>query len=576
MRVSARDSAHVQNKQYMLEIYLSTVEATYQCFHFFPHGMSLLKIRNALFVAETRYLAAQKYVFQNPIPKFDIEAPGTGAGKAFYAITGPQKLNFLNVVAAKYIPEPPLGRVYPQFNDLHRSDQIQHLNFKENSGLDKVHMAARYESYSYKGKLEMSDDVNSVINYVTGANNYNSNTVVSKNDGYVDKLCEYFNLNHLRNKWINSLSNGQMRRARISKALINKPRLIVIDDPFLGLDPKATEKVSELLRRIALELNAGVVLGLRIQDSVPEWVDNLGYADESGLTVCGPKTTASQAIVEKHKDVLELHKTKQAESAKIAFREVAPETLNTTTVDPIVEFKNAFVRYRGLDVLKDFTWGIERGSRWRILGENGLGKTTILSLITADHPQLWRSVISIDGTLRKTGQGVSYFDVNNRIGISSPELHATVPPRAIAHDVVYNGLVRDIGNLNFKFIYKHQQELPKEAQKLVETFAPELAQVENKRFYELTVSQQKLVLFLRAAIKNPDILILDEAFSCMDDEAVMNKCHDYIAQEMPQTTVLAIGHIDWEVPAHEHVIKLHGDQQRGYSFATRVAAAEAG
>lgn len=99
VRVSARDSAHVQNKQYMLEIYLSTVEATYQCFHFFPHGMSLLKIRNALFVAETRYLAAQKYVFQNPIPKFDIEAPGTGAGKAFYAITGPQKLNFLNVVA---------------------------------------------------------------------------------------------------------------------------------------------------------------------------------------------------------------------------------------------------------------------------------------------------------------------------------------------------------------------------------------------------------------------------------------------------------------------------------------------
>ncbi|QRG39794.1 hypothetical protein FDK38_004249 [Candidozyma auris] len=539
--------------------------------------MSLVKIRNALFVAETRNLRAHKYVFSKPIANFDVDRPSAGTGKAFYAITGPQKSAFLNVVAAKYIPDPPLGRVYPQFSDTHRSDQIQYLNFMENSGLDKVHMAARYESYSYKGTLEMKDDVNSVINYVTGANNYNSNTVVAENDTYVQKLCELFGLDELRNKWINRLSNGQMRRARISKALINKPQLIVIDDPFLGLDPRATEKVSESLRRIALELDAGMVLGLRIQDKVPDWVDNLAYVDESGLTACGPKSTARLVIEERHKEELKLHKTREALSEEIAFVEVAPQAINSTTTvdDPIIEFSNAYVSYRGTDVLKNFTWRIQRGSRWRILGENGSGKTTILSLITADHPQSWRSVVSIDGTLRKTGQGVSYFDVNNRIGISSPELHATVPPRAYAHDVVYNGLVRDIGNSNFKFKYKYsgdQNELPEEAQNLLQVFAPELAKIRHLRFHELTVSQQKLVLFLRAAIKNPDILILDEAFSCMDDEVLMNKCHDYIAQEMPKTTVLAIGHIDWEVPVHEHVITLHGDPQRGYSFATRAKA----
>ena len=37
-------------------------------------------------------------------------------------------------------------------------------------------MSARYETYSYKGKLEMLDDVNSVYNYVTGLNNYNTKT----------------------------------------------------------------------------------------------------------------------------------------------------------------------------------------------------------------------------------------------------------------------------------------------------------------------------------------------------------------------------------------------------------------
>lgn len=530
--------------------------------------MLLLKIRDALFVAEARNLKAHKYVFQSAIANFDVDSPSSHSGKAFFAVTGPQKLNFLSVVAAKFIPSPPLGRIYPQFSDTQRSDLIQYLNFRESSGLDKVHMAARYESYSYKGKLEMKDDVNSVLNYITGANNYNSNTVVSAQDEYVGKLCQYFNLEHLKHKWINSLSNGQMRRARISKALINKPRLIVIDDPFLGLDPKATEKVSESLRKVALELDAGVVLGLRIQDPVPQWVENLGYADESGLTVCGPKAEARTAIVEKHKDEIELHEQREQKS-KVEFVEVALEVVNAPK-DPIVEFKNAYVRYRGLDVLKDFTWTIERGSRWRILGENGLGKTTILSLITADHPQLWRSVISINGRLRKTGLGVSYFDVNNKIGISSPELHANVPTRAKALDVAYNGLVKDIGNLNFKFVYKPGATgIPQEAQKLLDHFEPELAVLRNKRFFELSVGQQKLVLFLRAAIKNPEILILDEAFSCMDDEKVMNKCHDYIQREMPGLTVLAIGHLDWEVPAHDKVLQLHGNEQREYSFAVK-------
>ena len=91
-----------------------------------------------------------------------------------------------------------------------------------------------------------------------------------------------------------------------------------------------------------------------------------------------------------------------------------------------------------------------KGSKWRILGDNGTGKTTLLSIITADHPQSWKSVIKVNGILRKTGSGVTFFDINNKIGISSPELHALVPQHnKTMKDIIYNGLVKNVGNSNF-------------------------------------------------------------------------------------------------------------------------------
>lgn len=529
-----------------------------------PKGENcLLRIKNALFLKDTVNRKSPSSVFKNPIKSFEVFSPGSGS--SFWGITGTHKFSFLNAVAAKYIPEPPLSRKYPLFADNFRYDQIQYLNFRESSGLDKVHMSARYESFSYKGDLEMTDDVNSVKNYVTGANNYNSNTSESITDEFVQQLLQLFDLKHLESKWINSLSNGQMRRARIAKSLINKPSLLVIDDPFLGLDPSATKAVSNSLKLIADRLGMSIVLGLRIQDEFPNWIEHIGYVDELGLTISGPKEEVLPSIVSKHSGTLQTHK--QHELKHRHTKEVP--LARAVCSNPLIEFKNASVIYKDSPVLKEFYWCVEPGSRWRILGNNGSGKTTLLSLITADHPQSWRSVITINGVLRKTGSGVSYFDINNSIGISSPELHAIVPTIMTMKQIILNGLVPDVGNSNFQFSFK-ETELPNHAQLVMDEFKEAITQHGNKKFFELTVSQQKLALFLRAVIKNPEILILDEAFSCMDDEALMIKCHDFIEESLQDTTILAIGHIDWEVPKCEYVLKLRGDPERRYDIGRYI------
>lgn len=514
-------------------------------------------------------LSDKTNILPTPIKSFDIYKTSAANKPSYWAITGNAKSQLLNILSGKYLPVPALSRTYPFMKNTHRYDRIQFLNFQESSGLDVAYMSARYETFAYKGTLEMTDDVNSVQNYITGKNNYNSNTEITGD--YAAKLIELFNLKDLSQKWVNSLSNGQLRRARIAKSLINQPDLLIIDDPFLGLDPEATELVSSHLLKVSKEFDISIVLGLRVQDKIPSWIGHLGYVTTTdGLKISGPKQEVIGQIEAESASTSRIHKQHEqnlksghAHLVPIANEEIVNDLKGAT---PHIEFKNASVVYKTLPIFQNFNWIVPRGSNWRILGNNGTGKTTLLSLITADHPQSWRSVMSINGVLRKTGNGVSFFEVNNKIGISSPELHALVHVhRRTMKELIFNGLVKNVGNSNF--LYQGKPKLLDEfGAKILDKFADRLEACGDKKFVDLSITDQKLTLFLRAVIKNPQILILDEAFSCMDNEEIMVRCHKLIDEELKHTTVLAIGHIDWEVPRCDYLLKLKGDEARSYEI----------
>lgn len=507
-----------------------------------PKPQCLVRLKDCIL---KNHLKDQKGIFANALnfevyEKNDLGLPST------WGIMGSKKTELLNALAMRYLPSPALSRTYPFMSEKQQYDKVEYLNFKESSGLDKVHLSARYESLSFKGTLEMSDDVNSVRNYIIGSNNYNSNTRADNN--YADELIGHFNLSHLTQKWINSLSNGQLRRARIAKALIRKPKLLIIDDPFLGLDPKQTQTVSQSLYNISNSLETSIVLGLRLQDTVPEWVTHVATVDNDGIIASGEKSDVVPEI--------------QPQSPPARDNRVI-EISNQSLSNPYIEFNNASVIYRGLPVLKDFNWKVPRGSTWRILGENGTGKTTILSLITVDHPQSWRGVLSLNGKVLKSGAGLSFFDINNNIGVSSPEIHALVPGSKTMNQIIKNGLVQNVGNCNFHYKGDHLQFSQPFPQVLAE-FSDIIHEFGDTPFRELSITHQKLTLFLRALAKNPPLIILDEAFSCIDDINVMNKCHRVLTHYYRENTVLVIGHIDWELPSYDHMIHLIGDENRSY------------
>lgn len=179
----------------------------------------------------------------------------------------------------------------------------------------------------------------------------------------------------------------------------------------------------------------------------------------------------------------------------------------------------------------------------------GSGKTTILSLICSDHPQSYSLPIRIfgRGRLPTLGHpGISIFDIQARIGQSSPEIHAFFPRNLTIRQTIRNawadtflGTPR-LTNADDGVVESHlrwfESELNPAMLNSVSSslnIDPNLSDgntnwADTVCFGDLPFSSQRVVLLLRAIVKKPDLVILDEAFSGMDD-FVRDKCLLFLA-----------------------------------------------
>jgi ABC-type molybdenum transport system ATPase subunit/photorepair protein PhrA len=240
--------------------------------------------------------------------------------------------------------------------------------------------------------------------------------------------------------------------------------------------------------------------------------------------------------------------------------------LEPTSMNALIELQNVVVSYGSKIVLGQgvqpgfsepgLNLTIRQGTRLALLGPNGSGKTTFLSLITSDHPQSYSLPIKYFGRSRLplSGQaGLSLWEIQSRIGHSSPEIHTFFPKgltirRSLesAWAETFAGkptLSEETKRLIDAFLKWWEPELNPGSRPLPLT-APTTAAIDDwvttsyppfKRsaqsadelewasspfntFGSLPFQSQRLLLFLRAIIKQPDIVILDEGFSGFSPE----------------------------------------------------------
>lgn len=480
--------------------------------------------------------------------------------KDFWAVISPSSVSrtsFLQVVAGQHVSIPPTARAWPALTDIgvppHQAIKYVGFDADRGSNVSGTNVRGAYLSARYESRREETDF--SVRDYLLGNTQLNALEVdqSSIDHSSLHEVTAQLSLSPLLDMPVSNLSNGQTRRARIAKALMSKPKLLLLDGPFMGLDPSTVQKLSGVLKQLAMAGRPRLIISLRPEDGVPQWINQLLVIDEHNRVLA--QDSKNTVLSMQQDDVHNIVKHVQGGSKLELSRDGHPrETPPLPHGEALIDMQGVKVAYGDKVVLGGWKqtidgtekpglwWSLHRGQRCGIFGPNGSGKTTMLSLITSDHPQTYSLPIKLFGRSRlpQPGErGITLFELQGRMGHSSPEVHAFFPKQLSVRRVLESAWAdaplakpRLDGPATQRvdaFLRWFTEELRAQRGRGSDSVASDLQWAEDIRFGGLSFSSQRLLLFLRAIVSSPDLVILDEAFSGMD-EHVRDKALLFLSQ----------------------------------------------
>ena len=173
------------------------------------------------------------------------------------------------------------------------------------------------------------------------------------------ELYRLFALDELLQRYIITLSSGELRKFQLARTLLAQPQTLIIDNPFIGLDAETRQQLADLLPQLTLQ-HLYIVVSRR--KDIPDYV-----TDIIDLT---------------HQTSNILHLTSDI------LHHPSPE---------VISFHDVTIRYGERTILSHLDWTVRQGEHWALSGQNGAGKSTLLSLVCADNPQRYACDIRLFG-----------------------------------------------------------------------------------------------------------------------------------------------------------------------------------
>lgn len=351
---------------------------------------------------------------------------------------------------------------------------------------------------------------------------------VSETD--LEKITQLLSITHLLDHPFVTLSNGETRRMLIAKSLLKKPKVLLLDNAFNGLDVLSREVLRNALQELS---DTGVtIIMATTANEIPSCITDVLELE------------AGQIASTKSVDNFQ-----QADTTSHQWPQPDPEKLRHFGSPEFTDFKYALdlrhinVRYGTEQILKDVSWKIKKGEKWALSGPNGSGKSTLLSIITADNPQRFANDFDLFDK-KRGGIGASIWDIKQKIGHVSPELHLYFPRNTTVFKTIASGFF-DATGVFFKKLSAEQIERVHEVAELLHVH-----DLLEKDFSQLSKGQQRMVLLSRALVKNPPLLILDEPCQGLDVDAI-----EYFKSvvnaicETQDRTLIYVSHYPNEIPS---------------------------
>ena len=313
-------------------------------------------------------------------------------------------------------------------------------------------------------------------------------------------ICCQLRITGLLHRGYRRLSNGEARLTMLARALLQDPQLLILDEPFEGLDTPSVQRLHEILNGL-VDAGRWIMLVVNQTQDLISRCERVAILQGGYLRYCGMRPDNLEDVwVE----------IARPEHRQVQLPPPQPEfsLAQRSTNEPLVELREGGVRYGEVWQFRGLTWCLNRGEHTQIVGPNGCGKSTLLGLITGDHPQCYLNDLRVFGYQR--GGGESIWEIKRHIGYVSGGMRRDYRVPGTALSVVVSGLTDSIGL--YSEVGSKERHLGLAWLDIIG-----LADWSDTVFRELSMGQQQLVLVARALIKGPPLIILDEPTEGLDD-----------------------------------------------------------
>ena len=366
------------------------------------------------------------------------------------------------------------------------------------------------------------------------------------------RLVDKMGIGSVLDRDICGLSTGELCKVLIARSLMNDPELLILDEPFNGLDASSRKVLAENLDRLIWSGVNIILITHRFEEILPR-MNHILYVKNGEIRAVGNKEDVLRFAAGKNggqnerEHLLPVGRTVSQTHEKDVGGKF--EKLSSKQGDLLIDMRDVTVRYDNTVVLSAFNWRMKDGENWAILGENGAGKSTVLKVILGDNLQSYSNDVTIFG--RKKGDGVSIWEIKKQIGVVSTEFQAKYRKDVPAFDVVCSGFHDSIG------LYRSCSGDQKEtAMQWMKTLGIE--ELRNNSFERLSYGQRKLTLIARAMVKAPLLLFLDEPCDGLDrvNRNKILEIIEYIGRHTRTNLVYVTHHEDEMLPCITHSLTL--------------------